>query len=452
MHSGQKPAAALSPLLSPSTKKLLTEKRDLLGSWVEEYGSPLHVVRPSELSANISALRVVLDEFNIDHKIYYGAKVNKSSGLMAAAIGAGAGIDVSSLYELGDAERLGAAGRQLVATGPAKTKEFQETLIRSKALISVDSPEELNDLKQLLLDDVRPQPVLLRLRPHGNDRSRFGMSAAAISAAMKQIVENPRIQLVGFHFHLSGYQWEDRAEAIRQTIDLIAEARANGLDPKLIDIGGGLPVQYVDQRDWCRHLGSQSVTDYRTGRIPASLYPYGGALSAPRWLGNLLAAAATSTLTIADYLRRQRLTLAMEPGRALADQTAISLFRISRVKDLGGGNGVIFVEGSSFNACETWFGSEFLVDPILIPQSGPTGTSEAKRFYVAGHSCLDEDVISNRWLEFLCAPKTGDLLVWANTAGYQMDLLENEFHRHPMPNRLCIQESTTGTMSITLDD
>lgn len=452
MHSGHKSEAALLPFLSAFTKNLLTEKGDLLDAWAEEHGSPLHVVLPSELSGNVKALRVVFDEFNVNHAIYYGAKVNKSCSLMTAALEAGAGIDVSSLFELRDAERLGAAGWQIVATGPAKTKEFHENLVRLNALISIDSPEELNDLTQLLFDGEKPQPVLFRLRPRGHDRSRFGMNASEIGAAMKKIAGDARIRLLGFHFHLSGYRWEDRLEAFRQAIDLMVEARGNGLDPKIIDIGGGLPVQYVEQSDWLRHLESQTEDDYRTGRIPASLYPYGGTLSAPEWLRNLLAAAATPTLTVAEYLRHEGLTLAMEPGRALADQSAFSLFRVTRVKDLNGRNGVIFVEGSSFSACETWFASEFLIDPILIPQSGAKATSRADRFYIAGHSCLDEDVISNRWIEFPVTPKAGDLLVWSNTAGYQMDLLENEFHRHPMPKRLCIQESTTGKMSVTLDN
>jgi diaminopimelate decarboxylase len=45
----------------------------------------------------------------------------------------------------------------------------------------------------------------------------------------------------------------------------------------------------------------------------------------------------------------------------------------------------------------------------------------------------DDDVISHRLINFSTAPQPGDLLIYINTAGYQMDLLENEFHRHPCP-------------------
>jgi diaminopimelate decarboxylase len=142
----------------------------------------------------------------------------------------------------------------------------------------------------------------------------------------------------------------------------------------------------------------------------------------------------------------------MEPGRSLVDQAAISAFRITRVKNFESGNGVIFVEGSSFSACETWFASEFMVDPILLRQNGRAPAGGAFRAYIAGHSCLDEDVLSNRWLGFPHVPEAGDLLVWANTGGYQMDLLENEFHRHPMPKRLCVTKSAAGELSIYPDN
>jgi selenocysteine lyase/cysteine desulfurase len=44
------------------------------------------------------------------------------------------------------------------------------------------------------------------------------------------------------------------------------------------------------------------------------------------------------------------------------------------------------VEGSSFSACETWFASEYLIDPILV-SSGVSGARQnvPMRAYIAGH-------------------------------------------------------------------
>ncbi len=441
----------LSPILSPLAADILTSSASL-HKWTEEYGSPLHLVLPSELNANVESLRRVFDERGVGHAIYYGAKVNKSSGLMQAALEAGAGIDVSSVYELRDAVKLGAWGSGIVATGPAKTAQFHDELVRIGALICVDSLEELTDISKRLPTDGVKQPVLLRLQPKGHEKSRFGMAGETVRACLSRIAADDRFRFDGIHFHLSGYRWQDRAVAFEEAVKLMEEARAIGLSPKMIDIGGGLPIQYVSEAAWEEHLLRQRAEDYRTGKIPASFYPYGGPQSAAAWLSCFLDAQLSSGLTIEDYLKQRELTLAMEPGRSLVDQAAISAFRITRVKDLGGGDGVIFVEGSSFSACETWFASEFMVDPVLLRQNDRARADEPFRGYIAGHSCLDEDVLSNRWLGFSQIPEAGDLLVWVNTGGYQMDLLENEFHRHPMPKRLCVAKSAAGQLSIYPDN
>ncbi|NSY40933.1 Y4yA family PLP-dependent enzyme [Leisingera sp. ANG59] len=447
----QKPGAGLSPILRPEISELLTSGSGRLADWVAQYGSPLNLIWPDELPGNIAKLRAVLDESGVQHMIYYGAKVNKSPGLMNAALRAGAGIDVSSLYELRDARRLGAEGTRLVATGPAKTEAFHHELIGCNALISVDSPEELEDLVRCLPAHGAGQRVLLRLCPEGQSASRFGMPADAIRDCLARIVGDSRIDLEGLHFHVSGYRWETRAAALMEAAGLIAEARAMGFAARMIDIGGGLPVQYVDPLAYEAHLAAQVPEDYRTGKVPESCYPYGGTLSAADWLRRLLQAPAGGGRSIAQYLADEDLVLAMEPGRALTDQAAVSVFRVSRVKALGAGAYVIFAEGSSFSACETWFASEYLVDPILIPAQAPPAAAEPVRGYLAGHSCLDEDVLSNRWLSFSVTPQAGDLLVYANTGGYQMDLLENEFHRHPMPNRLCVVPDANGQPALIPD-
>lgn len=448
----QDPEAGLSPILRPRTTDLVSQNGKLLHEWVETHGSPLHLVSLEALGENVRALTAVLAQNSVDHTIYYGAKVNKSPGLMHAALDADIGLDVSSFHELRDALALGAVGERLVATGPAKTRAFHDALIACRALISVDSPEELEDLAARLPDDGEPQPVLLRLRPSDQVGSRFGMDAQEVLACLSVIAADKRFCFDGLHFHLSGYRWETRAAAIREASRLIREARAIGLAPRMIDIGGGLPIRYVDTAVYRKHIERQSAADYRNGKLPASFYPYGGEISAADWLHCLLAAPMGDGQSIADYFRDEDLAIALEPGRALADQTAISVFRVIRVKTLGPDTAVIFVEGSSFSACETWFASEFLIDPIVVPAAAEPASAKPFKAYLAGHSCLDEDVLTNRWLDFPSAPRAGDLLVYANTAGYQMDLLESEFHRHPMPKRLRVHHDADGTPLLTIDD
>jgi len=445
----------LSPILGPEIDRLIRCPETLF-DLARTYGSPLHIVFPEVLKANVEAFRAVLHRHEISHEIFYGAKVNKSPSLVRAAVEANIGVDVSSVYEMRDALRAGIDPARLCATGPAKARVFHMALVANHALISVDSVEELRDLEAVAreIGPERPARVLLRYRPSDAASHRFGMTEDELLLCLDRIAHSPDVFLFeGFHFHLSGYRYESRAATVRELVRFVDAARAMGLEPKLIDIGGGMPVRYVEHAHYEAFLKAQDERHYRTGKRPASFYPYGGPIGPDQWLDRLLASPALHGRSIAAYLKANALTLAIEPGRSLADQTAMSVFRIARVKSMAAGEAVIFVEGSSFSACETWFGSEFLVDPLLISAQREPGVGvTATRSWIAGHSCLDEDVITNRWLSFARTPRPGDLLVYANTAGYQMDLLENEFHRHPVPRRICAKYGVDNGMTISTDD
>lgn len=451
---------ALSPVLHQSIADIVYSSPHTLLDMVERYGSPLHVIWPHILQQNVDAFRAVLRAHALRFEIFYGAKVNKSQALVRAAVESGIGVDVSSIHELRDALAAGTDPSRLCATGPAKTLEFHAELVANASLISIDSIEEFSELEQCirklapLASPPRKVRLLLRYRPVSSDASRFGMGGDDLLQCLRRLTQlREQFVFEGFHFHLSGYAYEIRAQALRELIAYIDMACSLDLRPRIIDIGGGLPIRYVESDDYEAFLRAQCKEHYRNGKVPASFYPYGGRLGASEWLHRLLESPCVNGLSIAQYLKAMDLVLVIEPGRCLVDQTAISAFRITRVKPLADGNQVIFVEGSSFSACETWFASEYLIDPILVSSRVPgTRKNVPMRAYIAGHSCLDDDVITNRLISFDSMLQAGDLLVYANTAGYQMDLLENEFHRHPMPRRIAVTCNATGGMEFSLDN
>ncbi|MFK0090254.1 Y4yA family PLP-dependent enzyme [Pseudomonas sp. NPDC090755] len=443
----------LKPLIDPVISTLINKSPEILKELVKQHGSPLNLVWPHAFQLNTQALLAVLKQHNVSCEIFYGAKANKSQSLLIAAANSPIGVDVSSIHELQAALRAGMPGAKICATGPAKTTVFHQALVSAESLISIDSLEELGHLQevleaQLLLGKAR---VLLRYRPKNSPKSRFGMGATDLLEGLQRLTKRTDIfHFEGFHFHLSGYGFESRAQAVREVGGFVEAAREMGLKPRMIDIGGGLPIRYVEPQTYTRFLENDNKpSHYYNQKVPDAYYPYGGELTAPQWLDLLLDAECSPGLSIASYLKQQNITLALEPGRSLVDQAAISIFCVTRTKKLADNKTVIFVEGSSFSACETWFASEYLVDPLLISsQDLPCTPTQA---YIAGHSCLDDDVITHRLINFSTTPQPGDLLIYINTAGYQMDLLENEFHRHPLPRRLTATCCTEGNYTFSPD-
>ncbi|EUA44197.1 diaminopimelate decarboxylase domain protein [Mycobacterium xenopi 3993] len=52
-------------------------------------------------------------------------------------------------------------------------------------------------------------------------------------------------------------------------------------------------------------------------------------------------------------------------------------------------------------------------------------------------SCLEYDMLTWRKVVLPHEPRHGDMLIYPNTAGYQMDKNESQFHDLPLPRRLC---------------
>ena len=63
---------------------------------------------------------------------------------------------------------------------------------------------------------------------------------------------------------------------------------------------------------------------------------------------------------------------------------------------------------------------------------------------VAGNLCLEQDMITWRKIKFDYIPEKGDLLVYYNTAGYQMDSNESEFHKIPLVKKLIVENKEKG--------
>ena len=108
------------------------------------------------------------------------------------------------------------------------------------------------------------------MAPAGRTPSRFGFEfAAALDAAS-------HVPVCGVHFHLDGYDADERVAAVAESLQLIDALRARGHSPSFLDIGGGNPVNYIDsatqwQSFWDEHRRAPSTFE---GRPLTNVYPY----------------------------------------------------------------------------------------------------------------------------------------------------------------------------------
>lgn len=244
-----------------------------------------------------------------------------------------------------------------------------------------------------------------------------------------------RILLEGFSFHLSGYDPIARAELALALVDRVLNARAKGHPVTTISIGGGFGVDYVPAAAWTEFTEQVDQQWFHSGKTFNSYYPYHCPAPGPAMLTTILEHHG-----LAQRLRDNTIRLAIEPGRALLDRAGSTVFRVQGRKTRtaqGQSYDLLTVDGTSLSLSEQWFDSEYLPDPVLWP-SRPGGSSTPSS--VGAASCLESDMLSWRRIPLPRRAEVGDLLVYPNTAGYQMDSNESAFHELPIPPKVVLHD------------
>ncbi|MFF9472371.1 Y4yA family PLP-dependent enzyme [Streptomyces roseolus] len=410
------------------------------------FGGPFHLLLPERFDANVAAFRAALEETGVDGRVYYAKKANKAAAWIERCAVNGTGVDVASLGELREALGHGVRGENIVVTGPAKADDLLRVAVLQGCLIAVDA---LDELERVIAPaaSTRPARLLLRRLPPAQPHSRFGLDDAELATALQRCADAAdSVRMEGFSFHLSGYAVQPRADLAGELVELCLKARVMGLQADRVSIGGGFAVDYAAAEDWERFLAEQGPADYHAGKsfTQADFYPYHSPVAGADALRAILAARPSGDgAPLADRLREAGVMLLMEPGRALLDRAGCTVFRVRGFKERDG-YGILTVDGTSLSLSEQWFDSEYLPDPVLLGAASPRTREPAGgpvRACVGGATCLESDMLTWRKVAFPARPRTGDLLVYPNTAGYQMDSNESPFHDLPLPPKVVVDEA-----------
>jgi diaminopimelate decarboxylase len=367
--------------------------------------------------------------------------------LPRARAGADAGIDVASRGEVQHALGAGFGPARIMATGP-KSREFLWLAARTGSIVNADSVTELTELAAIVAARRLP-PVRVMARLSGfttagtnvmSRASRFGIPATGL-AALWDALEKHREQLdfLGVAYHLDTVGLPEKAAALDGCLYAMDQAVERGLSPRAIDIGGGFGVNYLaDGAQWeawtteltAAVLGKRPPLTWNghgyglrneggTVRGALSVYPAHRDVAGPAYLDRLLRAeSAAHRRQLGTLVLDHLYDLHTEPGRALLDQCGAVLLRVEEVRDDGRGETLVRVAGNGGDLGLEPHG--VLMDPVHVPRGEPA-PEEPAGVYLTGNLCLEADLITRRKVFLPRPPRPGDLLVFANTAGYLMD-------------------------------
>jgi len=428
------------PAIEPYWVQQVRADPQLLADIAYAVRGPFHVLYPVCFAENLTAFKDALIGAGVEGQVYFGKKANKSACWLFACAEANAGVDVASAPELVHALGCGVRGEDLVVTGAAKSEELLWLAARHRCLIAVDALDELERVIAAAHSHVTIR-ILLRVLPDTDPHSRFGLNVAELDRALERCVhERERVIMEGFSFHLNGYKVAPRASLASDLVDRCVAARAQGLVANSVSIGGGFAVSYLDAADWQRFNEDYRDSWFHDNKTFTHFYPYHQApIGADMLVAILASAAGGGYSSVGSKFAQTGTRLFVEPGRALLDGSGFTVFPVQGFKKRDD-YGIVTVAGLSASVSEQWKGSDYLPEPILWPS---TDTGDPIDACVGGASCLEYDMLTWRKIPFPRTPHYGDLLVYPNTAAYQMDKNETEFHQLPLPARVVV--SHTGS-------
>jgi diaminopimelate decarboxylase len=229
------------------------------------FGLPLHFYDIRQIAGNIYAFQSVFKETGINGRVCYAVKACGFPEIIRIAAKAGAGADVASEYELATALEAGIPPGKLVIHGNAKSDDYLERSVALGGLVAANHHTELDRIEAEAKKQKRSVRVLLRLSGFelgpvtatgiftAGNWCKFGEPLAGVPSVLKALKKWPHIDLIGFHVHIGSQITE--VEPYQEVLGAMAELaflyrEVIGRPVRVIDLGGGFPVSYVDRRTW----------------------------------------------------------------------------------------------------------------------------------------------------------------------------------------------------------
>lgn len=379
----------------------------------QKYPTPLFVLDETDL---INRVQKYMKSFSKashgskltkETKIFYASKAFTSSLFIKLIVNEGMGVDVATEGELRVALAGGCKPENIVFHGNNKSvDELAFAIDKKVGLFAVDSFFEIARLAQLAIDKKVKPNVLVRvtagIEAHthefvatAHEDQKFGFSLAAGDAdeAVRRIVKDENLHLVGLHSHIGSQIFDNKGFEIAAT--RLAElalriAKEHNAQIEMLNLGGGMGIAYIDSdAPLAIEQMSSELVD-----IVYKLFTTNG-LAMPQ--------------------------LAFEPGRAIVGPSMITLYTVGTTKKIELENGekrtyVAVDGGMSDNIRTALYGAQY-----SVTLASRLSKAEPMLSRIVGKHCESGDIIvRDCYLPEDLVP--GDLIAVAATGAYNRSM------------------------------
>ena len=351
----------------------------------DEVGTPFYCYSQATLERHFRVFQQALA--GLDATICFAVKANSNIAVIRTLAALGAGADVVSGGELRRALAAGVDAGKIVFSGVGKTSEELELALTTGIMqINVESEPELTALDEVARTLGKVAEIGVRVNPDvdanthakittGRKENKFGIEWTRARQVFQKAKQMEGIEPVAVAVHIGSQltELEPFRQAFARVRDLVLMLRADGINIRRVDLGGGLGIPY-------------------DGEEPPAPMEY--------------------AQVIRETLGDLGCQLVLEPGRLLVGNAGMLVSKVIYVK-----------EGStrSFVVCDAAMND--LVRPamydahhdILPVIEAPPGT-EPKPVDVVGPICETGDTFAKQ--RSLVPLEPGDLIAFATAGAY----------------------------------
>lgn len=224
-----------------------------------EIGTPFYVYSAKSFSDSFNTFKNAFE--GREKIICFAVKSCPNIGILSLLGSLGAGADIVSGGELDRALKAGINPQKIVYAGVGKTRqEIREALNAGILMFNAESAQELDVLNDEAKKAGKRARIAIRVNPNvdpkthpyistGLKKNKFGISIDTAREQFRYAAGLDSLDVEGVHCHI-GSQLTDVspfADAAKIMVSLIKDLRADGIDIKYLDMGGGLGITYNDE-------------------------------------------------------------------------------------------------------------------------------------------------------------------------------------------------------------
>ncbi|NBW05861.1 MAG: diaminopimelate decarboxylase, partial [Alphaproteobacteria bacterium] len=221
-----------------------------------EFGTPLYVYSADAITAAYTRFHGAVA--GADGRIHFALKANSNMAVLRLLARLGAGADIVSGGEMQRALAAGIAPEKIIFSGVGKTDvELLAAFEAGIGQINAESPAEVDAIIRLAEAHGHHCRVALRVNPDvdakthakiatGKSDTKFGISMEDCPPLYRRMAESQVITPAGLAVHI-GSQLTTLApfeKAYLELLELADGLRAEGYDVPVLDLGGGLGIDY----------------------------------------------------------------------------------------------------------------------------------------------------------------------------------------------------------------